>query len=218
MLFMTKFVDYRENVIYFYAHNEHNLLELYSAKSDAYQSYRCGYCNRVVHGLVVSRIIDDEEGYESIWLLCPNCKRGSVKTPENVIVPYAKASANIPGLSPNLEKAYNEAGDCLSIGSFTACEMVCRKILMSVAVDRGAKENLTFKQYVNYLESNGDITSNMKPWVVFIKDSGNDANHELALSSKEHAESTFDFTTQLLTLIYGMQHRINKHLDNQKSS
>jgi len=80
--------------------------------------------------------------------------------------------------------------------------MACRKILMHIAVDKGADHNQSFLHYVDYLSSNGYITPDGKKWVDHIRSKGNDANHEIALMTRPDAERLLLFTDMLLRLVY----------------
>ena len=51
----------------------------------------------------------------------------------------------------NVQQLFSEARYCTSYGAFTAEAMLCRKILMHVAVSLGAKPDQTFKVYVDSL-------------------------------------------------------------------
>ncbi len=51
---------------------------------------------------------------------------------------------DIAGLPKDVEEAYNEARRCIGVKGFTAVELLCRKILMHVAVEKGAPQGETF--------------------------------------------------------------------------
>jgi len=107
----------------------------------------------------------------------------------------------VESLKEEIRHLYNESRNCMAVNAYTAAVMACRKILMHVAVDKGDKPNKSFREYVDYLSSKY-ISPENKPWVDFIRDKGNDANHEIPLTSKEDAEQLIDFTEMLLKLIY----------------
>jgi hypothetical protein len=68
--------------------------------------------------------------------------------------------------------------------------MACRKILMHIAVNRGAPaEDTSFKQYVEYLDGHGYVPPDGKAWVDYIKDRGNEANHEIKAFEREDADA-----------------------------
>ena len=173
---------------------------------DAWLTYTCGHCNTQVTGAVVSTFNHDSAGVQKWvrWLLCPNCVYGSVQT-RGQIYPGLPFRPLLEGLPPNVQEAYSEARRCMEVDSFTAAELICRKILMHVAVEKGAKEGAPFTTYLSHLENSGYVTPPMKGWVDLIRQHGNEATHKLASPSRERAESTVMFTGELLRLIYEME-------------
>jgi hypothetical protein len=171
-------------------------------------SYICAHCEHHVNGLVVANYNDGM--YLTQWLLCTNCGKGSVYT-YSEIFPKSLFGIVLEGLPKNILKAYTEARNCMSVGAYTACELICRKLLMHVAVDKGAKEDQAFIEYVNHLESRGYVTPPMKDWVDLIRKHGNQATHVLEEPEKERAESTLMFTAELLRLVYEMDYLGKKY-------
>jgi hypothetical protein len=99
--------------------------------------YQCAHCNSEVSGAIVA-------AYETTqWLLCPKCGCGSVSVHGNLI-PNTSFGPLIEGLPNNVESAYQEARRCMSVNAYTACELICRKILMHVAADKGGKRRGNF--------------------------------------------------------------------------
>lgn len=101
-----------------------------------------------------------------------------------------------------VEEVYTEARSCMSVNSFTAATLLCRKILMTVAVANDAPHNQTFVTYVDYLVKNGFVPPNGKTWVDAIRTKGNEATHEIPQIAKEDAERIMVFTTHLLKFNY----------------
>jgi len=96
---------------------------------------------------------------------------------------------------------YDEARRATSANCSTAAVLCCRKLLMHVAVAKGAEENKTFKQYVEYLGEHF-VPKPTIEWVNHIKDKGNEANHEIVLMESEDAKDLLAFVEMLLKLIY----------------
>jgi hypothetical protein len=120
----------------------------------------------------------------------------------------------VEGLPEDVRDAYAEARLCLSVGAYTACELICRKLLIHVAADKGAdvKKGKSFESYLADLEAKGYVTPPMKPWVDLIRKHGNEATHELPPSSEGRAESTVAFTAQLLRAVYEMEYRARQFM------
>jgi hypothetical protein len=123
----------------------------------------------------------------------------------------------IEGLVKDVADAYGEARRCMGVNAFTACEGICRKILMHVAVEKGAKEGETFASYITHLEAAGFVTPPMKPWVDLIRQHGNQAQHLLPATDKTRAEATLMFTAELLRLTYEMDYMAKKYAPKPKT-
>jgi len=170
-----------------------------SAK-DAWFKYECGHCGAKVSGAVIAR-------HENImWLLCPNCGNGSVRDQKGNIHPAVTFGPYITGLPSDIAEAYEEARRSMSVSAFTGAELICRKILMYVAVEKGAKEGESFTFYLDHIEKVGYITPPMKTWVNLIRKHGNIAAHILEKPDRRRAESTLMFTAELLRIVYEMEH------------
>ena len=178
---------------------------------DSWLTYVCGHCNTQVTGAVVSTYAYTPGNVTRFvrWLLCPNCVGGSVQS-GGEIYPGAAFGPKIEGLPDEIVDAYQEARRCMEVNAYTAAELICRKLLMHIAVEKGADEGDTFAAYLSYLEGQGYVTPPMKRWVDIIRQHGNKATHRLEAPSQERAESTVMFTAELLRLIYEMEHMSNK--------
>ncbi len=178
-------------------------------------TYTCGHCNTMVAGIVVS--VYQVDFGSVMWVLCTNCGYGSVVNDDR-IYPGTLFGPIIEGLPKNVEEAYQEAKSCMSVNAYTACELLCRKILMHVAVEKGAKEGESFSEYLSILGEKGYITPPMEKWVDLIRQHGNKAAHLLEPPDRKRAESTIMFTAELLRLIYEMEHMANQYTPKPKTS
>ncbi len=168
---------------------------------ESWTTLTCGHCGRAAAGAVVAYFADRRA------VVCMECTAitaflGSKQFPSLSYGPAVK------GLPSDVSQAYDEARACMMAQAFTAVEMVCRKILMHVAVDKNAPTNKSFKEYVDYLEAQDYLTKHMKPWVDEIRNRGNEAIHDLPAVSKDRAASTLEFTAQLLRNTYEMEHNM----------
>jgi hypothetical protein len=182
---------------------------------DAWVQFRCGYCGTQVSGAVVARYVPDG-AFHVQWVQCPNCANGSVVDPEDRVHPSPRFGPEVIGLPPEISAAYDEARDAMSVNAFTACELVCRKILMHIAVEKGAAEGEPFAAYIDHLEGQGYVTPPMKGWVDQIRTIGNAATHELTPPQRVRAESVIMFTAELLRLVYEMDALTKKYTDQQQ--
>jgi hypothetical protein len=102
----------------------------------------------------------------------------------------------------SLTALYNEARAAMSVGSYTAVVLCCRKLLMHIAVQKNAAAGLNFIAYVEHLSSNHYIPPDALVWVDHIRQKSNEANHEILIMTKEDAEELITFCEMLLKVIY----------------
>jgi hypothetical protein len=119
----------------------------------------CPHCGGSQMGVVAAT---KEEGAVK-WLRCANCLRGAVMN-GGVTAPSVKPLSVPKGLPAAEGAAWNEVRECLAVGAATASVMLCRKLLLHVAVTHGlAPKNVkgwapAFKDVVDHLESQGLVT------------------------------------------------------------
>lgn len=150
---------------------------------DSWHSYDCGYCGDGVSGAVVAT--KDEVK----WLECTTCGEGSVISGGR-LSPSFPVGPTLEGLPAELSAAYDEARRCMSVQSYTATELICRKILMHISVDKGAKKGLSFADYLDHLKAAGYVTPPMMGWVDLIRTHGNQATHTIPSPDAKRAEGS----------------------------
>ena len=136
------------------------------------------------------------------------------------ITPYFHHWLLVPqveGLPSDICQVYDEARKSFAVEAYTGCELLCRKILMSVAVDRGAAEDKRFEHYVDYLKDNGHITASLKDMTDIIRRNGNQSTHKIGQTDPKQAEYTLNFTAQVLRSIYEIESQFSKYKNNQTS-
>ena len=168
------------------------------------ERYLCAHCGTDVgavsiqKGEVVVRSNGQRTGHVVKILYCSVCSEPTYFDMTGKQMPAVRFGATLKSLPEDVRKLYDEARDCSGVGAYTACVMICRKILMNLAVREGAKEGLGFVEYVDYLESNGHTPKKGKEWVDRIRKMGNEANHAIAPKSKDDAESIIHLIEMLL--------------------
>jgi len=181
---------------------------------DSWYPYRCARCERDVSGAVVAKATSGGEVVR--WLQCPSCGDGTVQRIDGNIYPGVAFGVKLEGLPEEVEVAYAEARNCMGVDAYGACELACRKILMCVAVEKGAKEGESFSSYLTYLGQKGFITEAMMGWVEIIRENGNKATHKIEKVERERAESTIMFTAELLRIVYEMEFMATKYASKKK--
>lgn len=138
--------------------------------------------------------------------VCPDCSRPTYfeKNSSGTLlqIPDAPLGLTVQHLPPEIAALYEEARHCTAVRAFSAAVLLCRKILLHVAVAQGSASNINFLQAVDYLAAEGIIPRNGRGWVDRIRKLGNEANHEIVLMTREQAEEALTFTGWLLMLTY----------------
>lgn len=172
------------------------------------QSYQCAHCGRE---------IATNKGYRGNGAgppihiaVCSNCDLPTILFHDGRQIPGLQFGGVVASLPEEVERAYSEARSCMQISAFTAAGMLCRKVLMHVAVERGAPDGKTFAFYVDYLDTEGYLFKNSKPWVDEIRNMGNDANHDLTVFTGEQAKEAITFTEMLLRMVYEFPAKLKK--------
>lgn len=167
------------------------------------KKYTCGFCGNIV----ASAQGYYNQGSQEYIYVCPNCDQPTLFS----------AKGQMPGVAPGSEVAhvpddiaslYREARMCVSVNSYTAAVLTCRKLLMNIAVAQGAKAGDSFLSYVEFLADKGYVPPNGRGWVDHIRSKGNEANHEIKLMSQTDAEELISFAEMLLKFIYEFPSRV----------
>jgi len=168
------------------------------------KKFQCGFCGMIV---------GSDKGYSlggSTWriCICPHCDKPTYFE-NSKQYPAAVFGNQVNGLpSKEIESLYNEARRCTSVQAYTAAVLACRKLLMNIAVQKGADEGKKFIEYVEYLADRGYVPPNGKGWVDHIRKKGNEATHEIALMSEDDAKDLITFIEMLLKFIYEFPSKI----------
>ncbi len=174
-------------------------------KSMPQRSWTCGHCNLAVGGNVGYYFVDTK--HPNKIYPCPHCDRptffeGSTQ------VPGVAFGNDVGSLPPDIAALYREARNCMAVNAHTAAVLACRKMLMNVAVARGAPGNKHFIEYVQYLAETGYVPPNGKEWVDHIRNKGNEATHEIHLMDRKTAEDLITFVEMLLKFAFEFPSRV----------
>ena len=186
----------------FFTHGEENWYQLQTLPTE---SYSCGFCSDKVSsekGYKIGKKSDGSGSQIGAIYICPNCKGPTFFTIGNEQIPSASIGRSVLHVPDELNTLYEEARRCTTNNCQTAAVLVCRKILMNIAVQVGASEGETFITYVNFLSDKGYIPPNGKHWVDHIRKKGNEANHEIRLMDAKDAKDLLIFIEMLLKFIY----------------
>jgi hypothetical protein len=109
---------------------------------------------------------------------------------------------SVASLPPDVEKLFAEARQGMAVSSYTAAVLTCRKLLMHLAVEKGATAGKSFMEYVEYLAGKGYVPPGSEAWVDHIRKKGNEANHEIKIMYEEDAKELIIFMEMLLRFMY----------------
>ena len=180
--------------------------------------YDCGYCGTNTTPAYGWQS-DNPSGVTASVPICTNCNRPTfiVRHGGEILeaTPAPLMGESVRGLPDDVGTLYDEARKCTGVGAYTSAVLACRKILMHVAVEKGAKKKLTFEAYVDYLDDNNYIPPDGKGWVDHIRTKSNEANHKIVLMDLEEASVLVAFTEMLLRFIYEFPERLPKKDDDK---
>jgi len=177
------------------------------------RSFTCGFCGTYVasvKGYAVGEHGDGSGKLVAFAYICANCRGPVFFPPTGSQYPTAAFGKPVAHVPKELDALYEEARRCTSSNAFTGSVLLCRKMLMNIAVQEGAKEGLKFIEYVNYLSDKGFVPPNGKHWVDHIRKRGNEATHEISVMTEADAKELVGFVEMLLRFIYEFPNLIPK--------
>jgi Domain of unknown function (DUF4145) len=167
------------------------------------KQFTCGHCGKLVGSI---------HGYGSgdrtkTIYVCTFCQEPTYFKGE-ITFPGATFGDQVGSLPNDVAQAYDEARRCMTISAFTSASLMCRKVLMHIAVSKGETPGKSFAQYVDFLASKGYVPPDGKAWVDHIRQKGNEATHDLPSISRKDAEELLIFLGMLLRLVYEFPARL----------
>lgn len=187
------------------------------------RSYVCGYCgNRVGPALGYTatwsqRGTGNNLGSTSIYI-CSACNQPTNFDLSGRQWPGVAYGQSVEHLPNDVRELYEEARRCMSVSAYTTAAMACRKLLLHVAVEKGAKANQKFVYYVNWLVNERLVPRGADEWLGHIKDQGNFANHEIPAVSEQDAEQVLALVQGLLTFVYEFPGRVRTAAPNVQAT
>jgi Domain of unknown function (DUF4145) len=166
------------------------------------RNYTCGHCGNPLASQV--GFLGERPAYGQVLIyICHFCERPTFFDYDRKQSPGVDLGSEIEHISDReVEELYREARKSTGAGAYTGAVMCCRKLLMNIAVSKGANEGLNFSEYVDYLTEKHFVPPGSEGWVDHIRERGNEANHEISLMTKEDATEILSFTEMLLKMTY----------------
>lgn len=160
--------------------------------------FTCGHC-----GHQISSDKGFQRGTGEKIAICHMCGCPTFLLNNGKQVPGSVYGKTVEGVTDaGVTAIYEEARKALQGGAPTAAVLACRKLLMHIAVSQGADTNKKFIEYVEYLADKGYVPPGARGWVDLIRETGNEATHEIKLMKLEEAKELIDFSEMLLKVIF----------------
>lgn len=183
------------------------------------QAYRCGHCGHDISsakGYITSTATYPVTAKGRIYI-CHHCDKPTyIDFYREKQSPGAAFGDPIKDISDKpVLHIYNEARQCMSCNAHTAAVLSCRKLLMHIAVAKGAEPGESFVHYVNFLAEKNYIPPGARDWVDHIRTRGNEANHEISIMTEDDAKELISFASMLLKIIYEFPASIKRHTHSE---
>lgn len=162
------------------------------------RKFVCGYCGDKVGAHM--GYSNNASPAAKIYL-CPNCGLPTFFWGEEQ-APGPMIGREIKGLEPAVQEVYREIRETTKNGCYTAAILLGRKLIMHIAVDAGALEGKTFKEYVDFLATKHFVPPNAQKLLDYMRSLGNEKNHEIKLGSPDEVHKIVKFVESLLYFIY----------------
>jgi DNA-directed RNA polymerase subunit RPC12/RpoP len=169
------------------------------------RGYVCSYCN---HRVGSSRGFETDSFPMNFIYICSLCGSPTYFDSRQTQFPGPAFGNAVLSLPEGVAALYSEARSCMTVNSFTAAVLTCRKLLMHIAVEKKTPEGKTFLLYVEYLADKGYVPPVGKGWVDHIRKKGNEENHEIKIMSLEDATDLITFSEMLLKFVYEFPARV----------
>ncbi len=160
---------------------------------------------------------------------CPRCESPFVAVQESSLVdeswdgpqrlyppPHSPLGQNLPR---PIQKAFNEAAQCLRARAYTASAIMCRKTLEGICVEHKINER-NLGSSLKRLRDEGVIDKRLFEWAEELRVFGNEAAHGVNVTiAPQDAKDILDFTHALIEYVFTFQERFQafkrRHLETK---
>jgi len=172
------------------------------------ESFVCGFCNVRISSAKGFKLFSKQiRGHSrsktrgGIYI-CDNCNGPTFISEAGHQYPLPAFGSSVKNVPQNINTLYEEARNGTKAKNYTSSVLLCRKILMHIAVEKGAEPGLPFIGYVNFLEENHYVPPDSRSWVDRIRVRSNEANHEIEIMTQTDAENLITFIEIILRFLY----------------
>lgn len=161
----------------------------------------CGHCGSDIASDKAFTAMMPSGVQAPVIYVCHSCNKPSYVYGEEQ-TPGPAFGAPVKSLPADIDSLYEEIRKAASAGAYTSAVLSGRKLLMHIAVEKGAPTGKTFVQYVAYLKDNHYSPPNSDAWVDQVRQLGNEANHEIVIMGPSEAQLILTFLEMLLKFMY----------------
>src|SRR5690348_2185158 len=133
------------------------------------RGYVCSYCSHRVGPSNGWTGHDPRLNQQCPIYVCSFCGSSSFFPADGQQLSGAPFGNSVTDVPTEVGALYVEARKCMTVNSFTSAVLTCRKLLMHIAVEKGATAGKSFMEYVEYLSQKGYIPPDGKGWVDYIR-------------------------------------------------
>jgi len=157
------------------------------------KSFTCGHCgNQIASNFGYGGSGVNSNRSSSIYI-CHFCTRPTYFDPDGEQIPGKAYGNDINEISDKgIQALFHEARNATSSNCYTAAILCCRKLLMHIAVSKGAKVGESFADYVEYLSKNNFVPPDAKIWVDHIRKNSRERPAGDGDSSEDLSDTFFD--------------------------
>lgn len=165
------------------------------------KEFICGFCGQKV--ACHKGYIHSGEAYDAFIFICPNCGRPTFFDWDGVQHPGPSLGRKIENLPDDIKTIYFEISESIKNNCPTAAILLGRKLIMHIAVNVAeAREGENFTDYITHLQNSNYIPPKAEKWLDYMRELGNQKNHEVKIANIEEAEKILKFIEMLLIFIY----------------
>jgi hypothetical protein len=122
-----------------------------------------------------------------------------------------------PVIPEDIKTALTESIKCYESSLYTPTVIMCRRTLEGFCQIMGIKKNVPLVKALAKLKEDGIINEQLYQWATLLRDSGNQAAHDIQSSfSADDAKDILDFTIAILDFSYSFKDKFDKFIKRQK--
>lgn len=139
----------------------------------ASRNWLCSYCGKRTwsdRGYFYGRLVPPKKNVNvSCIAICSECGFPTFFAEDGSSHPGAPPGETVHGIPDDIGLIYEEARRSLGVGAYNGTAMLCRAIVVNIAITEGAPDGWPFSKYLEHLAIEGMLPRKAKPWVSRIR-------------------------------------------------